>query len=95
MSSTALITDINTVITNGPNAATKAKAIAAAGPIMDYPGVCNLVQMKFRELAVLIKSVITDTDATDSANLTLLQGRRQRRTARQHLRVRQRRPGPT
>ena len=79
MSSTNCIGDIGTVLTNGPNAATTAKASAAAGPIMDYIGNCKLVQLKLQECVELIglsgvpKGIVTDTDAgTDSTNLALL-----------------------
>ena len=72
--STQAITDIGTVITNGPNTATTAKAIAPAGYIMDYVGNCNLVRTKFKEAARLLTSIVSDTDTgTDSANKTLMQ----------------------
>jgi hypothetical protein len=67
------ITDIGTVITNGPNAATLAKSSAAAGPILDWVGNLHLVRLKLKETLMLIKSIIAVTDASDSANKTLLQ----------------------
>ena len=71
--STALITNTKSVISNGPNAATKALAIAQGGPIMDYAGNCNLLLTKLQECEVLIGKIIQDTDATDATNLGLLQ----------------------
>lgn len=71
--STTYITDIKTVYTNGPSVATKTLAIAPAGPIMDYLGNVKAVQRKLEEAAVLIGRILTDTDSSDSANLTLLQ----------------------
>lgn len=74
---TTIITDLSSVITTGPNAATLAKAIAATaqsgGGIMDYQGNVNLLKLKAQEMSVLIGRVIANTDSTDSANLTLLQ----------------------
>ena len=72
--STQIITDLGTVITNGPNAATTAKAINQAGPIMDYQGNVQLALLKAQELQQLMALIITDTDATDATNLGLLQG---------------------
>src|SRR5580692_3014153 len=74
MASTNLIGDISTVITNGPNAASTAKAIAASGPILDYPGMTLSLKLTFQEAQVLLARLITDTDSTDSANLALLTG---------------------
>lgn len=74
MASTNLIGDITAVITTGPTSLTTAKAIAATGPVMDYPGNCRLVLLKFEEAVTLLARVITDTDSTDSVNLALLQG---------------------
>lgn len=71
--STAMVTDITSVITNGPAAATTAKAIAAAGPIMDYPGVCKQVLLTMEEAAIALAAVKVDTDSGDG-NLTLING---------------------
>lgn len=75
------VTDMAAVIANGPAAATTAKAIAAAGPIMDYVGICKLVLLKLQECYELLspspyipKALISVTDSTDSANLALLIG---------------------
>ncbi len=70
--STTYIADATTVFTNGPGATTKANAIAAAGPIMDYLGNVALVITKLQEAAVLLDAIIAVTDSTDSTNLTLL-----------------------
>ncbi len=72
--STTLIVDMTTVITNGPNSATKARALAAASVIMDYPANTKNCLLKLDETTVLLAQVIVDTDAGDSANLALLQG---------------------
>lgn len=70
--STQLITDSNTVVTNGPNAATQAKSIAQAGPIMDYVGLTKQLVLKLQEVQQLQALIVSGTDATDSTNLTLL-----------------------
>ncbi len=67
--STAMITDMTSVITNGPAAVTTANAIAAAGPIMDYVGVCKLALLKMNEAEIALAVMKTDTDAGDG-NLT-------------------------
>jgi len=70
--SSLLITDISTVITNGPNATTTANASAPAGPIMDYLGMCASIKLHLQEVRNLFALLISVTDSTDSANLTLL-----------------------
>lgn len=70
--SSAYLTDIATVIATGPTAATVVKANAAAGPIMDYPGNCKLVQLHLQECLVQLTALHGVTDAADSANKTLL-----------------------
>jgi hypothetical protein len=71
--STTYITDITSVITNGPNAATIAKAIAAAGPITDYVGMCYSVRTKLRQMNNLLTLMGTVTSASDdSTNKGLL-----------------------
>ncbi len=67
----AIITNINTVITNGPTVLTTAKANAAAGKIMDYAGNCKLIQTKLNECKNLITDIIADTDAGDPSLTTL------------------------
>lgn len=69
--SSQVITDIGTVISTGPTAATSAKAIAASGPIMDYIGNTKEVLLKFQEANTLLQLVIAATDASDP-NLTTL-----------------------
>lgn len=64
--STALLTDLGTVITNGPSATTQANAIAAAGPIQDYIGMCYLLKGKFQEAAVLLTQVKGVIDSGDT-----------------------------
>lgn len=71
---TQMIADMKSVISNGPSATTKANAIAAAGPIMDYAGVCNEALLKMEETEEVLAKVITNTAAGDSANTTLLDG---------------------
>jgi len=75
MSSQQLITDTNSVITNGPSATTTANAIAAAGPIQDYVGNTKQLLLKLQEAKTLAVLIIQDTDSgTDGTNLTLLTG---------------------
>src|ERR1035437_5054988 len=71
---TAMRTNINTVLTNGPNAATLALASAAAGPIMDYIGNTQLVKLRVDEISITATPLKTDTDAGDTANLAFLNG---------------------
>ena len=72
--STHMITDVTTVITNGPNTATQNLANVSSGQIMDYPGNVNLCLTKLQELNLLLAAIIGDTDASDATNLALLQG---------------------
>ena len=67
----ALIADANTMITNGPTAATTAKAIAAAGPIIDYAGSLQLYLLKVQEVKNLLNQLKAATDAADP-NLTTI-----------------------
>jgi hypothetical protein len=71
VASAQVITDMQTVINNGPTANTQAASIAAAGPIGDYIGNTKLVQLKFQEAKQLLLLVIAGTDAADPS-LTLL-----------------------
>lgn len=74
MASTTLITDMATAISTGPSAASTAKAIAAAGPIVDLPGALKTVKLKLQEANVLLTQVIaSDIDAGDGIK-TGLQG---------------------
>jgi hypothetical protein len=81
--SSTLVTNMTTVCNNvatSPNATTQSNAIAQAGPIMDYLGLCRSVLLRLQEAAVLLantgipKGVITVTAASDATNLGLLQG---------------------
>jgi len=73
MASTQLITDTKSVLSNGPSAATTAKAIAAAGPIMDYTGQVNGLLTMLEEANRNATNLLTDTDqSTDAANYTLI-----------------------
>lgn len=78
MSSSNMIGDIGTVITNGPSSSasntTLANAIAAAGPIMDYKGNCNLLLLNLKAAKNQLGRLIAVTDSTDSTNLTYLKG---------------------
>lgn len=69
--STTLITDANTMIANGPSAATAAKAIAAAGPIQDYVGNQYLYLRKLQECNYLLNQMKNATDSGDG-NLTTI-----------------------
>jgi hypothetical protein len=68
-----MITDLTTVATNGPGANTIAKAIAPAGPIIDYPGMVQNAITTLSDLKQKVAALILVTDAADAANLTLLQ----------------------
>ena len=78
--STTLITNMKTVQTNGPSTVTQANAIAAAGPITDYPGMVNGVILMLEEVKITLGGIggtagligLTDP-STDAANLALLQ----------------------
>jgi hypothetical protein len=72
--STQVITDMKSVVTNGPSAATTSNCTVASGAIMDYPGNCKLVVLKAQEISVLLAKIVTQTDpGSDATNLTLLQ----------------------
>jgi len=69
---------MNSVIATGPTAATTAKADAAAGEIMDYPGMLQSVLLNLQEAKNKLQGItgsggiIGDTDAGDP-NLATLQ----------------------
>lgn len=73
----AIITNINTVISNGPTAATQANAAkgnlgAVSGSyIMDYPALTRLVNIKLRECKNLVTALVATTDASDPSLSTL------------------------
>lgn len=69
--STTLLTDAQTMITNGPTANTVAAAQAAAGPIQDYVGNLYLLQVKYKECKKLLTDIKAATDAGDG-NLTTI-----------------------
>jgi hypothetical protein len=71
--STAMITDITTVATNGPNAATTALSIVASGAIIDYPGMVQSVITDLSDLKTKLGLVLNDTDASDATNKALIQ----------------------
>jgi hypothetical protein len=71
--STQVITDMKSVITNGPSNATLSNCIAPSGAIMDYAGNCKLLLYKMQEISVLIAKVYNQTDpGSDSTNQALL-----------------------
>lgn len=70
--STTLLTDMATVITNGPSAASLALAIAPAGPIMDYAGMCHMIRRKLQEAKLLFNAIDPVTDASDATNKALV-----------------------
>jgi hypothetical protein len=72
--STKLITDMASVISAGPNAATIAKAIAAAGPINGYVSNSKAAYLKLQEAEVMAKNLYDVTDAADTANKANLSG---------------------
>jgi hypothetical protein len=72
--STQVITDMQTVITNGPSVATTSNVTVASGAIMDYAGNCKLVKLKMQEISVLLAKIVAQTDSgSDGTNLSLLQ----------------------
>jgi hypothetical protein len=72
--STAMITDMTTVATNGPSSVTTANAIAPAGPIEDYPGMVQSVITDLSDLKTKLNLVLVNTDAgSDATNLALIQ----------------------
>jgi len=79
MASTTLITNMKTVIANGPSSVTQANANAQAGPITDYVGMTKSVLLTLDEAEVKLNGVagvagllaLTDP-TTDAANYTLL-----------------------
>jgi hypothetical protein len=70
--STNLSGDVTTVISNGPNAATKTKNANPNGPIIDYTGVLNSMFLDLEYLKVLSGTILAATDSTDSSNVTAL-----------------------
>jgi len=69
--STALITDANSMITNGDTVLTTAKSQAAAGPIQDLTGNRYLYLRKLQECNYLLNEMKKATDASDP-NLTII-----------------------
>lgn len=72
----AIITNINTVISNGPTAQTIKNAasgnlVTAGAYIEDYVGLCNLVKTKLQEAKVLVAALIASTDGSDGSLATL------------------------
>lgn len=73
--STTALADLKTVIANGPSANTKAAANAAAGPINDYVGNCNVLLVLLDGLKVLLTTLYGVTAASDdNTNRTLISG---------------------
>jgi hypothetical protein len=73
--STNLIGDIDTAIAAAPTAATAAKAIAAAGPIMDYVGMTKQVKLRITEalgMLTLLDPVVHSGDTTPQNAITSL-----------------------
>jgi hypothetical protein len=68
--STQLITDMASVITNGNSAASQALAIAAAGPIMDLPGVLASVKLNFQEAAEKLAYVLQGSQIQSGSPIT-------------------------
>ena len=69
--STTLLTDAQTMITNGATAATTGDAIAAGGPIMDYLGMQKLYQVKLKEIKYILQKMYLVTDSGDPNYTTL------------------------
>ena len=69
--SSALLTDIASVITTGPTTLSTAKSIAATGPINDLLGMLLLCQSKLKETKQLLTNIIAGLDASDGIKTTL------------------------
>lgn len=66
-----LVTTMKAVVLAGPSSASKALAIAAAGPINDYPGNTGLLLTMFEEAYRLSTLIIAGTDGSDGSLGTL------------------------
>lgn len=71
MASTTLITDMTTVADGTFSDASKAKAIAANGPIQDLSGNATLVLRKLQEANVLLTQMLAAVDAADPLKTTM------------------------
>lgn len=73
--STNMLSDAKAIVTAGPAAATTAKAINPAGPIMDYVGNTQLCVTKVQETDNLLLRILSVTDGSDpnKTNLTAVQ----------------------
>ena len=71
MASTSCITDLKSVLTTGPTAATKLKAIDAGGPIMDWQGMVQSALLNLEEANRKLTDVISVTDGSDGTKTTL------------------------
>ncbi len=69
--STTILTDLTSMKTTGPTAASTALAIAAAGPIQDLKGHLELAITKANELKSLLNAVNSVLDASDGIKTTL------------------------
>jgi len=69
--SSALITDMGTIVALTPNATSTANAIAAAGAIMDLPGQLKLALLKLQEVAKILADADANVDSGDPIQSTL------------------------
>lgn len=69
--STAILTDLNSVISTGPSAASTAAAIAAAGPIGDLLGNLELARTKAKEYKAFLTQIIASLDSGDGIKTTI------------------------
>ena len=72
--STQVVTDVASLVTNGPTAADLVDVNAPAGPIMNWSNNASLSQLAVTELKSIVTQVVNNTAAGDVANLALLQG---------------------
>jgi hypothetical protein len=72
--STAILTDLQTIITAGPSTTSQANAIAATGPIIDLLGSLLLLQTRFNEDVVLMQRIynVLDSAGPDAIRASLL-----------------------
>lgn len=75
MSSTNIISDAKAIYAQAPTSATVIKAIAAAGPIMDYPGMSEVSIVNAQEADNALVRILSVTDSGDGnkAGLTAIQ----------------------
>ncbi len=67
--STAILTDLDTIISTGFSATAKAAALAAAGPIMDLDGMAKLAKLQAQELKKTLQAIDSNVGAGADATV--------------------------